>query len=374
MSFSASKTAIDRPPGSNELEMTIFGPGVGECILLHLGDGDWIVVDSCILPGASQPIALDYLIRLGLDPATCVRRIIATHWHDDHIGGLAKILHECEHAEFVMSAALQGQQFFQLVLEVDTQNRLVQHNSSASEFAQVFEVLKSRAASRYVVGPSMYAQDGSRLFRGGYRGTADVWALSPSAATVTNAHSQLAELLLTVGACRRFKQFSPNDLSVAILVQAGERSLLLGADLENTHADGFGWKAVLSSPHRPVTTSGTFKIPHHGSANADHAEVWNSMLVSEPIAVVTPYTKLSKPLPTSIDVERLKHRTNQAYCTTWPPSKKPPRRRGVDGIVRGATKSRRAINPLSGHLRLRVDLSDPSAAPTIELFGSAKQL
>jgi hypothetical protein len=354
--------------------MTVFGPGLGECIVLHLGNGDWMIIDSCTSALGTEPIALEYLRSIGIDPGASVRTIVATHWHDDHIRGLATLLRECPKADFVMSAALASQQFFQLVLEVDAQNRLVKHNSSASEFSEILELLASRVNGPYVVGPSIYAQDGSRIFCGGHGGTTEVWALSPSAATVTNALTNLAERLLTVGECRRFKRFSPNDLSVAILVQAGGYDLLLGADLENTAAQEFGWKAVLSSTTRPRTRANAFKIAHHGSANADHDDVWSAMLTNEPIAVVTPYAKLAKPLPRDTDVERIKSRTKMVYCTTWPASKKPPRRRGADGIIRGATKRRHALNQNSGHVSLRLDLSDSSATPTVDLSGSANQL
>jgi hypothetical protein len=354
--------------------MTIFGPGVGECIVLHVGNGDWIIVDSCTSAVCAEPAAIDYLIRIGVDPASSVRLILATHWHDDHIQGLARTLRECPEAQFAMSAALAGQQFIQLVLEVDAQNRLVKHNSSASEFAEILDVLASRASSRFVVGPNLYAQDGSRLFRGGYKNATEVWALSPSAATITNALAGLADRLVTAGEAHRFKRFTPNDLSVAIVVQTGQYSLLLGADLETTTADEFGWKSVLNSTLRPRRPSEAIKIGHHGSANADHEGIWTTMLVQKPIAVVTPFAKLSDPHPTTDDVERVRAHTDRLYCTTWPPSKKPSKRRGVDGIVQGATKSRRAINQAGGHVRLRLDLNDASALPTIELFGSAKEL
>jgi beta-lactamase superfamily II metal-dependent hydrolase len=354
--------------------MTVFGPGVGECIVLHLGKGDWVIIDSCMSPVREEPVALGYLRSLDVDPNASVRMIVATHWHDDHIQGLGTLLSECSNAQFVMSAALRSQQFFQLVLEVNAQNRLVKHNSSASEFAEILDVLESRARGSYAIGPSMYAQDGSRIFRGGHAGSTEVWALSPSAATVTNALTNLAGQLLTSGECKRFKRFSPNDVSVAILVRAGSYDLLLGADLENTAAPEFGWKAVLSSAVRPATEAGTFKVAHHGSANADHGEVWSKMLVKEPIAVVTPFAKLTEPLPRDTDVQRIKRRTSELYCTSWLPSKKPPRRRGVDRIVRGATKTRRAVNTKSGHVCLRVDLSNSPATPAIELFGSATRL
>lgn len=372
MSYS-KRSSSTSPPCSDELEVTVFGPGVGECIVLHLGADDWVIIDSCVLTGNDEPVALQYLNEIGV-PTSKVRRVIATHWHDDHIQGLAQVLRECQSAEFAMSAALSGQQFLQLVLEINAQNRLVKHSSSASEFAEILEVLQARAASRYAAGPDIYAHDGVRLFQGGHDGTAEIWAVSPSAAAMTNANANLAELLLTKGAARRFKRFSPNDLSVAIVVRVADFAVLLGADLENTAAKEFGWNAVLASNHHPRILSRAFKVPHHGSANAHHDGVWTAMLAPRPLALVTPYAKLRDPLPTKVDIQRLKGLAEMAYCTTWPTTKKPARRWEVDGTVRTATRIRRALNSSSGHVRLRFALSDSTKSPTVELFGSATKL
>ena len=35
------------PPASDVFEVSIFGPGKGESIVVHIGNGRWIVVDSC---------------------------------------------------------------------------------------------------------------------------------------------------------------------------------------------------------------------------------------------------------------------------------------------------------------------------------------
>ena len=95
----------DTPPTSHQLEISVFGPGIGECVVVHVGDGDWIVVDSCLNRQSGRPVALDYLRSLGVDVASQVRLVVATHWHDDHIRGIAEILRAAESARFVNSAA-----------------------------------------------------------------------------------------------------------------------------------------------------------------------------------------------------------------------------------------------------------------------------
>ena len=43
-----SVTKAGTPPGRREFELTLLGPGYGESIVLHVGDGIWILVDSCL--------------------------------------------------------------------------------------------------------------------------------------------------------------------------------------------------------------------------------------------------------------------------------------------------------------------------------------
>ncbi|HAS16681.1 MAG: hypothetical protein A2035_06355 [Nitrospirae bacterium GWA2_42_11] len=75
------------PPKSDQIEVTLIGPGYGETILIHLGNNKWVVVDSCIDSRTSEPAALSYLQSIGINPETSVVLIIATHWHDDHVRG-----------------------------------------------------------------------------------------------------------------------------------------------------------------------------------------------------------------------------------------------------------------------------------------------
>jgi hypothetical protein len=75
-------TSLATPPSPDELEISIFGPGYGECIVAHLGDNSWFVVDSCIDVYTKRPAALTYFEKIGVNPSVSVKQIIATHWHD----------------------------------------------------------------------------------------------------------------------------------------------------------------------------------------------------------------------------------------------------------------------------------------------------
>src|SRR4051812_4423421 len=112
-----STSAISAPPAPDELEVSVFGPGVGEGILVHLGGGDWIVVDSCVdrtvMPG--EPAALGYLQSLRVDPAQAIRLVVVTHWHDDHIGGIGRVFEKASSAKLACSAALTSSEFLTLM-------------------------------------------------------------------------------------------------------------------------------------------------------------------------------------------------------------------------------------------------------------------
>jgi glyoxylase-like metal-dependent hydrolase (beta-lactamase superfamily II) len=93
------------PPLPNELEVSVFGRGFGESVLVHIGDGLWILVDSLLdQDRTSAPIR--YLSDLGVEISKGLRLIIATHWHDDHIGGISAVYREAPNAVLSMPQAM----------------------------------------------------------------------------------------------------------------------------------------------------------------------------------------------------------------------------------------------------------------------------
>jgi glyoxylase-like metal-dependent hydrolase (beta-lactamase superfamily II) len=104
-------------PDADELEVSVFGPGVGECVLLHVGDGEWFVIDSCLERKTRRPVALAHLDSLGV-PAHRIRGIVVTHWHDDHVRGVAKIAEEAVNARVFLSLALQRQEFLAIIQQL----------------------------------------------------------------------------------------------------------------------------------------------------------------------------------------------------------------------------------------------------------------
>jgi hypothetical protein len=362
------------PPLPDEFELSVFGPGYGECLVVHLGNNCWMVVDSC--PGQSQDsVALDYLDSLGVKVGECVKLVVASHWHDDHIHGLASVVRYCTSAKFACSAALQTDEFFTLV-RAGERAKLVEHSSGTSEFAEILQELESRQQRPTHIGPDHWATEGMLLHANSDGSPVDVFALSPSAQTITDAHLTLGKLIPELGQpTRRIPPFTPNHLSVAILLRAPGVQLLLGADLEANSDNRRGWLAVIGSTLGAGMACQTYKVAHHGSNDADHDDIWSKLLTGEPIALLTPYSRTRSPRPSERDIARIKARGASVYCTTWPPNARNKKRPGVvDRQIREVTKTHRTMPGGTGHLRLRVPLAGPCHRDLVEVFDGAVML
>ncbi len=98
-------------PSPDEIEVSIFGPGYGECIVIHIGSGKWAIVDSCQVDNKSEPASITYLRSLGVSVETDVISVSASHWHDDHVKGLARTIDVCRPARLSFGSVLQSNEF-----------------------------------------------------------------------------------------------------------------------------------------------------------------------------------------------------------------------------------------------------------------------
>lgn len=222
MSDSAAARRI--PPTTNELELSLFGPGIGESLVIHLGNGDWIVVDSCF-DEQRQAVALSYLESLGVDVSTQVKLVLVTHWHDDHICGISQVVAAARTAEFACSAALDGQEFFNLVA-ARKEVSLVGQTSGVEEFESILDIIAGRASGRYPPGPDHWAASGMCLFSRRDPWIVKVISFSPSAHTITASKHQLAALFPVPGAAiKKLPALTPNDLAVVLRIAGGSTAV-----------------------------------------------------------------------------------------------------------------------------------------------------
>jgi hypothetical protein len=367
------------PPAADEFEVSIIGPGRGECVILHLGDNQWCIVDSCIPRSFSEAAAVEYLNGFQNDALAGVKLIVATHWHDDHIRGLASIVRRVPNASFFCSAAINTDNFFALA---GTATTAIQGNSGVEEFAAILGLIAGNALTgqaKRLASPKWVIENRNlvQLPQNGRSFPVSITALSPSDGTMKLALDEIAKLIPRTGeAQRRVTSRSPNHTSIVLWIEAGPLRALLGADLEHTGNAGEGWMAVLQchKGRQGLPSASFFKVPHHGSANADHPGVWTQMLAQNPVAVVTPYNGGATRLPGPADLVRLSGRTNSLYCTAAGAGKAPARDSVVEKTMRQQLKGRRVIEGQAGHVRVRWSLSGEGANPVVETFHSAYQV
>jgi hypothetical protein len=368
-----SVSATDSPTG-DELEVSLFGPGVGESVVVHLGAGEWLVVDSCVERSSTEPVALRYLKRLGVDPARAIKLVVVTHWHDDHMRGISQVFRVAQASRFACSAALQRREFYTLVA---SRERAMISSSGIDEFAEVLEILSARApvgASTAGIGPQ-WATANQRLFQRAAEGEsprAEVFALSPSPASLTLGFAEIGAQQPPLGTQkRRLVALTPNRASVVLHIAVDDMCAVLGADLENSSDPTVGWQAIITSDARPQARSAVFKVAHHGSPNADHPDVWPGLLEDRSISIVTPYSRGVRPLPSASDLSRLKSRSQGVYCTAIAGGGGLPRRASaVEKTLREMAKSRKVIDGRMGHVRVRLK-SGKSGEPRVDLFDGA---
>lgn len=366
------------PPLASEIELSLFGPGVGECVVAHLGGGDWLVVDSCSRTPGGRPIALEYLERLGVSTGRCVRSVVASHWHDDHVGGLADLVREATAAKFSCSSALGCREFLTLVAERGRGD--LRLGMGVDEFASILDVLEERGPGgplRKATGPQ-WANDGTVVFRrSDVPGLPDAWviALSPSSASMTLALREFATLLAREGDVRRRAPTrSPNQYSVVLWMQVGSLRVLLGGDLERSADSRRGWQAVVRSAREQDGRARAYKAPHHGSENADDPTVWSEILEKDPIVLLTPNARGGTMLPSPRE-ERLRGRSTRVYSTGDPGRWKPPcRTPAVEKTVREVARSRRVLRGPMGHVQVRWNLDERASEPRVRLAGGAVAL
>ena len=61
------------PPDPDMFEVSLFGTGVGESIAVHIGQGNWLLVDSCRQRRDDFPAHLSYLQEIGVDLSKAVK-------------------------------------------------------------------------------------------------------------------------------------------------------------------------------------------------------------------------------------------------------------------------------------------------------------
>ncbi len=292
--------------------------------------------------------------------------IVATHWHDDHIRGLGEILAECPNAEFVFSTALLKEEFLSLICAYGERQYI---SSGVNEFNDVLKLLESRGQEVILA-----SENKCILKKTTALGECEIHSLSPSDASILQALQHIGRLLPIEGERKNdLVMLQPNHLAIVLWVRVGDFHLLLGSDLQNMNSQKIGWERIVQSSKRPQGSAEAFKVPHHGSANADEESVWKLMLNRNPQTVVTPFCLGKVKIPTYQDVQRLISRTDNGYITAPPVERKARHEKLVKQFLEAATTYSRIINPDFGGVRMKWPHCDTGDC-RVDLFGGAQSL
>jgi len=346
------------------------GGGYGESLVINLGNDEWIVVDSCQNPKSLETLPLSFLQKLGIN-LNQVKLILCTHWHDDHIRGLSTLLERCPNALFSFARITDIKKFLRLVGKDDEKQKYTATTSSTIEFNKCIDILSSRRSQ------IKYASNDKLLYSSTLGELkCEVYSLSPSDRSSEIFDEEIASLI-EMPSNRKLIIQTPNDKSVVLLLKLGHHSVLLGADLEVHHDVNLGWMDIInnSSIVRMSQSSSYFKIPHHGSENGYHSDIWDLLLVKEPIASLTPWKKKME-LPTDEMLNLYSGISSELYITSRQnvSEKMKKRENSVAKVINRFNDTLQEVKFNFGIISSQIDINNKEAKWETEVFNSAIKL
>jgi hypothetical protein len=348
-------------PAADEIEVVLFGRGYGEALALHVGDGVWLLVDSCLDPDSKTSASGVYLDQIAVAPSQ-VHTIVASHWHDDHVRGISKLAQKYPDAEFVISGIFNEKEASAFLSAFS--------GGSSAGLGRGTNELFSAVQQRRFVSPALHKTIVLQETLSGR--DVLVTALSPMPAAFSQSVAHLATYLphrnKTINHAP--PETAQNIESVALHIDFGNDAILLGADLEN-HST-CGWAAVVadqwSGRRRPATA---YKVAHHGSYTGDCPSIWATLLTPKPTALLTPFTLANQRLPTDADKVRLRRMAGDAYISSGA-SRRPDIDSGQLKRLADICRNVRLVEIGFGAVRLRKKYG--AASWNVDLFGAAQEL
>jgi beta-lactamase superfamily II metal-dependent hydrolase len=351
-------------PAGDEIEVMLFGPGLGEAIAVHLGEGQWLLVDSCEEKSGKGPVTGHYLDALGVNPEQ-VLAILSTHWHNDHIRGLSVLANKYPEASLFISGALRSTEAMSVLSAYNGKTAARQ----AKGTSEIYGFLTSRKKPHRA---KIAAAQSSLVDKVLNRCNVKVYALSPLQEAYHKAIAHMAQFMAADGESinNAPPEPSPNATAVVLHIDVGDDAILLGADLEDNKT--WGWSAMVEDPW--VLERGqasVYKVAHHGSRTGEANCVWDTLLHKEPVAVVTPFNWGCHRLPTDDDRARIRARASAAFISS-DASRSPDIPAGQLKRMNAICKDIRKVDGAMGAVRMRKTLNTKHW--TVELFGAARPL
>lgn len=278
-------------PDANEIEITTIGAGgfEGESIIIHFGNNQWGIVDSCVSQNGII-LPLFYLEKLGVGYDK-VAVVVCTHWHTDHIRGLSEVVKVCENAKFYFPMVGQRNNLLRFIIKgYEAQGR----SRVWKEFMGCLNEAGTRAGYSYPDKVVFDNQHGTQLV-----------TLSPSDKMLDILQRILLNFDIENGDFSKISEsmLPPNICSTAIVLNTPDIHVLLGGDLESNRNRNYdihsctgicgqrgekGWCNVITASNVLYNDSiSLFKLPHHSSETSYCQAIWDSRTANEVTSVST---------------------------------------------------------------------------------------
>lgn len=334
----ASLDSLDR----GLLHVFIGGPGTGEMVAVALPQAGWLVVDgartgfSAARPEEqSLPVAI---LRKYRHDADTLRAYVLTHPHEDHADAAAWLLDTFPPERVVLAAPsphgphlLECARRWSGMGQGSDTMRALAHRQVVTALLAIERW--ERSAGHRVVA----ALDGVRLLAGDSEVTIEVRA--PAGGPTLDA--------IFVDLERGVRR-DANGASLVLEVLFGEARVVLGGDLPRWRTSTrqpipTGWDAVLAA-HPQLGGALLTKVPHHGSAAAQHPGLLTPNPDGSRAAAVTPFEW--QRLPRVQDADGLPWLINRcgAIHVSSAPSDWQVTTKGPD-VSRRSIRSRRDVEP-----------------------------
>jgi hypothetical protein len=280
------------------------------------------------------------------------------------------VVERCKKARFAFSSSFRSIDFLTLIESGDLGTRRL--SSGAREFGRVLSILRARKAAGDDLGGAPRSIVENTIIDQSQH--CEVRALSPSSAAVQAGQRAIAGLLPKHLQPRlRVSEPSPNSTSIVLWLHGSAGIALLGADLDRASHDDMGWGAVVALASAASGRATLVKVPHHGSITAHDQRMWSELLTPNPDAILTPWTRAGKRVPSEDDRLRLCRLAPDAVIAGQASSKAARYNPAVERTLREVVISRHAAVGRMGHIRARCAPSDPGQW-RIELIHDAQRL
>ena len=339
---------LQKQSTENELEFAVFGRGYGECILIKYDACEYMVVDSFINPETKNPIVIDYLNSLKVS-TKCIKKIVITHWHRDHIAGISDIIKQSsDDVKIIINPIVKNDKFFEFISLSKEQKQ-----ESTKEFVNVLDYIERSN------GQNIFLASNNRPIIG--KDDIEIKTLSPQDCEIWDHIYDLNTRLLNNGV--GYDIPDNNELSIVLLFKYHGNGILLGSDLENGKDPNTSWNGIIKN-YSDIKAN-IFKIPHHGSFNAHNDDVWKLMVEAFPVSILTTFNK-GKKLPTDEDIKRILNLSKKLYIIGQTPKRNKDIERLAKKIITDVSIT--TIPRLIGLVRYRFDLI--SRQSKFETFGA----